>query len=106
MISLKISRRPVQRKIQHDRHHHGQRPGRRRHGPGEIHPVVVGGGKHFLDESGPGLPYPRELAAPGSLDREVLERPVTDDLVPALKRGIEIVKKGEPALIDVVTQPR
>ncbi len=28
------------------------------------------------------------------------------DLVPALKRGIERVKKGEPALIDVVTQPR
>jgi thiamine pyrophosphate-dependent acetolactate synthase large subunit-like protein len=34
--------------------------------------------------------------------------PVTDpnDLGPALKRGIERVKKGEPALIDVVTQPR
>ena len=28
------------------------------------------------------------------------------DLAPALKRGIERVKKGEPALIDVVTQPR
>jgi hypothetical protein len=26
--------------------------------------------------------------------------------VAALKRGIERVKKGEPALIDVVTQPR
>ncbi len=36
------------------------------------------------------------------------EGPITDpkDLAPALKRGIEIVKKGEPALIDVVTQPR
>jgi acetolactate synthase I/II/III large subunit len=36
------------------------------------------------------------------------EGPITDphDLVPALKRGIEIVKKGEPAMIDVVTQPR
>jgi thiamine pyrophosphate-dependent acetolactate synthase large subunit-like protein len=34
--------------------------------------------------------------------------PITDpnDLGPALKRGIEHVKKGEPALIDVVTQPR
>jgi len=34
--------------------------------------------------------------------------PITDpkDLAPALKRGIERVKKGEPALIDVVTQPR
>lgn len=28
------------------------------------------------------------------------------DLTPALKRGLERVKKGEPALIDVVTQPR
>ncbi|MSO31159.1 MAG: twin-arginine translocation signal domain-containing protein [Acidobacteria bacterium] len=29
-----------------------------------------------------------------------------DQLVPALKRGIEHVKRGEPALIDVLTQPR
>jgi thiamine pyrophosphate-dependent acetolactate synthase large subunit-like protein len=29
-----------------------------------------------------------------------------DDLAPALKRGVERVKKGEPVLIDVVTQPR
>ena len=36
------------------------------------------------------------------------EGPISDpkDLAPALKRGIEIVKKGEPAMIDVVTQPR
>jgi acetolactate synthase-1/2/3 large subunit len=36
------------------------------------------------------------------------EGPITDpkDLGPALKRGIERVKAGEPALIDVVTQPR
>jgi acetolactate synthase-1/2/3 large subunit len=34
--------------------------------------------------------------------------PITDpkDLAPALKRGIAIVKSGEPALIDVVTQGR
>ena len=34
--------------------------------------------------------------------------PITDpkDLAPALKRGIAIVKRGEPALIDVVTQGR
>jgi acetolactate synthase-1/2/3 large subunit len=34
--------------------------------------------------------------------------PITDpkDLGPALKRAIEIVKRGEPALIDVVTQGR
>ena len=34
--------------------------------------------------------------------------PISDpqDLAPALKRAIEIVKRGEPALIDVITQPR
>jgi acetolactate synthase I/II/III large subunit len=34
--------------------------------------------------------------------------PITDpkDLPQALARGIERIKKGEPALIDVVTQPR
>jgi thiamine pyrophosphate-dependent acetolactate synthase large subunit-like protein len=34
--------------------------------------------------------------------------PISDpkDLAPALRRAIEVVKKGEPALIDVVTQPR
>ena len=34
--------------------------------------------------------------------------PITDpkDLAPAFQRAIELVKKGEPALIDVVTQPR
>ncbi|PWT98925.1 MAG: thiamine pyrophosphate-binding protein [Terriglobia bacterium] len=36
------------------------------------------------------------------------EGPISDpkDLAPAFKRGIERVKKGEPVLIDVVTQPR
>jgi acetolactate synthase-1/2/3 large subunit len=36
------------------------------------------------------------------------EGPISDpkNLLPALKRGVERVKKGEPALIDVVTQPR
>ncbi len=34
--------------------------------------------------------------------------PITDpkDLGPALKRAVEVVKNGEPALIDVTTQPR
>jgi len=34
--------------------------------------------------------------------------PITDpnDLGPAIKQAIEVVKRGEPALIDVVTQPR
>ena len=36
------------------------------------------------------------------------EGPITDpkELAPAFKRAIERVKKGEPALLDVVTQPR
>jgi thiamine pyrophosphate-dependent acetolactate synthase large subunit-like protein len=36
------------------------------------------------------------------------EGPISDpkDLLPALKRGVELVKKGEPVLIDVVSQPR
>ncbi len=36
------------------------------------------------------------------------EGPITNpnDLGPALKRAVEVVKKGEPALLDVVTQPR
>jgi thiamine pyrophosphate-dependent acetolactate synthase large subunit-like protein len=34
--------------------------------------------------------------------------PITNpaDLGPAIKRAIEVVKRGEPSLIDVVTQPR
>lgn len=36
------------------------------------------------------------------------EGPITDpnELAPAYKRAIERVKRGEPALVDVVTQPR
>jgi thiamine pyrophosphate-dependent acetolactate synthase large subunit-like protein len=36
------------------------------------------------------------------------EGPITDpaELGPAIKRAIEVVKRGEPALIDLVTQPR
>jgi thiamine pyrophosphate-dependent acetolactate synthase large subunit-like protein len=36
------------------------------------------------------------------------EGPITDpkELAPALGRAIAVVKRGEPALIDVVTQPR
>jgi len=36
------------------------------------------------------------------------EGPITDpkDLGPALRRAIEAVERGEPALVDVVTQPR
>jgi acetolactate synthase I/II/III large subunit len=36
------------------------------------------------------------------------EGPITDpmDLGPAIQRAVEIVRRGEPALVDVVTQPR
>ena len=36
------------------------------------------------------------------------EGPITDpnDLAPALRRAIAAVKRGEPALVDVVTQAR
>jgi len=29
-----------------------------------------------------------------------------NDLGPAMKRALDVDKKGEPALVDVVTQPR
>jgi thiamine pyrophosphate-dependent acetolactate synthase large subunit-like protein len=34
--------------------------------------------------------------------------PITDpkDIAPALKKAVEVVKAGEPALVDTVTQPR
>ena len=32
--------------------------------------------------------------------------PKGNDLAPALKRAVDIVKRGEPVLVDVVTQPR
>jgi thiamine pyrophosphate-dependent acetolactate synthase large subunit-like protein len=34
--------------------------------------------------------------------------PITDpkDVAPAIKRGIEIVKRGEPVMIDTITQGR
>ena len=36
------------------------------------------------------------------------EGPISDpnDLAPAIRRAIEVVKRGEPALVDVLTQPR
>ncbi len=36
------------------------------------------------------------------------EGPITDpkDLGPAIRRAIDVVKRGEPALIDAVTEPR
>jgi thiamine pyrophosphate-dependent acetolactate synthase large subunit-like protein len=36
------------------------------------------------------------------------EGPITDpnNLAPAIRRAIEVVKRGAPALIDVITEPR
>jgi hypothetical protein len=36
------------------------------------------------------------------------EGPITDpkELGPALKRAVEVVRRAEPALVDMVTQPR
>jgi thiamine pyrophosphate-dependent acetolactate synthase large subunit-like protein len=36
------------------------------------------------------------------------EGPISDpkDLAPALKRAVEVVKKGQPALLNTLTQPR
>jgi thiamine pyrophosphate-dependent acetolactate synthase large subunit-like protein len=36
------------------------------------------------------------------------EGPITNpkDLGPAIRRAVAVVKRGEPALVDVVTQPR
>jgi benzoylformate decarboxylase/acetolactate synthase-1/2/3 large subunit len=36
------------------------------------------------------------------------EGPISDpkDLGPAIRRAVDRVKRGEPALVDVVTQPR
>jgi len=36
------------------------------------------------------------------------EGPITDpkELGPALKRALDVVRRGEPALVDVVTDPR
>jgi thiamine pyrophosphate-dependent acetolactate synthase large subunit-like protein len=36
------------------------------------------------------------------------EGPISDpkELAPALRRALEVVKRGEPALVDVVTEPR
>jgi thiamine pyrophosphate-dependent acetolactate synthase large subunit-like protein len=36
------------------------------------------------------------------------EGPISDpkDLAPAIRRAVEVAMRGEPALVDVVTQPR
>jgi len=37
---------------------------------------------------------------------QILRKSNPKDLGPAIKRAIDVVKRGEPALVDVLTQPR
>jgi acetolactate synthase I/II/III large subunit len=52
----------------------------------------------------PNINYARMAEAYGLYAEGPIDNP--NDLTPTLKRGLERLKKGEPALIDVVTQPR
>jgi len=52
----------------------------------------------------PNINYATMAKAYGMYSAGPIENP--NDLGPAIKAALEVVKKGEPALIDVVTQPR
>jgi acetolactate synthase-1/2/3 large subunit len=52
----------------------------------------------------PNIDYAKMAQGLGVYAEGAIENP--NDLGPALKRAIAVVKKGEPALVDVVTQPR
>jgi thiamine pyrophosphate-dependent acetolactate synthase large subunit-like protein len=56
------------------------------------------------DLTDPNIDYATLAKAYGVHGIGPIENP--GDLGPALKRAIEIVKRGEPVLVDVVTQPR
>ena len=56
------------------------------------------------DLADPFIDYATLAKAYGVYGQGPIENP--NDLGPALKRAIEVVKRGEPALVDVVTQPR
>ena len=58
-------------------------------------------GTHLND---PPINYAKLAEGMGMLGIGPIEKP--EDLAPALRRGIETVKRGEPVLIDVITQPR
>ena len=64
----------------------------------DVQPTGIG--NDLTDPTSTTRPWPRLRHARHRADREP-ERPR-----PALKRAIEIVKRGEPVLVDVVTQPR
>jgi acetolactate synthase-1/2/3 large subunit len=52
----------------------------------------------------PNIDYAKIAQGMGVYAEGPIENPA--DLAPALKRAIAVVKRGEPALVDVVTQPR
>ena len=55
-----------------------------------------------IDE--PNVDFAKVAQGMGVFAEGPIENPA--DLAPALKRAIAVVKRGEPALVDVVTQPR
>jgi hypothetical protein len=52
----------------------------------------------------PNIDYAYMAKAYGMYSEGPIDNP--NDFGPALKRAIAVVKKGEPAMIDLVTQPR
>ena len=52
----------------------------------------------------PNIDYAMMAKAYGMYGAGPIENP--SDLGPAIRKAIEVVKKGEPALVDVITQPR
>jgi thiamine pyrophosphate-dependent acetolactate synthase large subunit-like protein len=52
----------------------------------------------------PNIDYAKVAQGMGMMGIGPIEK--SEDLAPAIRRGIETVKRGEPVLIDVVTQPR
>jgi acetolactate synthase-1/2/3 large subunit len=54
--------------------------------------------------TGPNIDYATMAKAYGMYGVGPIENPA--DLGPALKKAIDVVKRGEPALVDVVSQPR
>ncbi len=51
----------------------------------------------------PDIDYAKVAAGLGVYAEGAIDSPV--DLGPAIRRALEVVRRGEPALIDVVTQP-
>jgi acetolactate synthase I/II/III large subunit len=52
----------------------------------------------------PNIDYAKLAQSMGVYAEGPIENP--NDLAPALARAVAVVKRGEPALVDVVTQPR